>query len=245
VGIAQGNRDEFMIEFGRDGRVFTLAASMVVPRPRGEVFTYFADAGNLETLTPGWLKFEVLKAEPMPMQAGTMIDYRLRLRGVPLKWRSAISAWEPGVRFVDEQRRGRYRVWIHEHTFEDAAGGGTLVRDRVRYDMFGGTVGEPAPGEARFAEDLCVSTGEAAGDFWLSKASVGSADPAVICKNPSAPLVLRRGVAPAEPTDSYLAPFHQKENPQISALAPSRGLAQARGRDFLGQQIRSHARLAI
>ena len=112
--------------------LFKLETELWLPRRRDEVFRFFADAFNLETLTPPWLKFEVLTPRPIEMRVGLRIDYRLRLRGLPLRWQSEITAWEPPVRFLDEQRRGPYRQWIHEHTFE-ARDGGTRARDHVRY----------------------------------------------------------------------------------------------------------------
>jgi len=104
------------------------------------VFDFFSDARNLETLTPPWLRFEILSPGPIEMHVGTRIDYRLRLHGVPMRWQSEITVWEPGRRFVDEQRRGPYRRWIHTHEFEAAPGGGTIVRDVVRYAVLGGAV---------------------------------------------------------------------------------------------------------
>ena len=109
-----------------------LRASLRLPRPRPEVFAFFADAGNLEALTPPWLRFRVVTPQPIELRAGALIDYRLRVHGLPIRWTSEITAWEPPVRFVDEQRHGPYRFWHHEHTFEDAPGG-TFVNDRVRY----------------------------------------------------------------------------------------------------------------
>ena len=118
-------------------RTFELTREVLLPRPLAEVFPFFADARNLERLTPPWLRFEVLTPGRIEMRRGTTIDYRLRLRGVPVRWRSEITAWEPPVRFVDEQRRGPYRLWVHEHRFEERAGG-TLAGDHVRYAVPGG-----------------------------------------------------------------------------------------------------------
>ena len=103
-----------------------------LPRPRAEIFEFFSDAANLDAITPPWLDFRTLTPTRIDMRVGALIDYKLRMRGFPMRWRSKITAWEPPARFVDEQIRGPYRQWIHEHTFEDRQGG-TLVRDRVRY----------------------------------------------------------------------------------------------------------------
>lgn len=116
---------------------YRLTTELVVPRERGEVFDFFGDALNLESITPPWLHFHVLTPRPIAMHAGALIDYRLRLHGVPLRWRTKITAWEPCERFVDEQLVGPYRFWRHEHTFTEVAGG-TLVRDQVDYAVPGG-----------------------------------------------------------------------------------------------------------
>ncbi len=107
--------------------------------PPEELFPFFADATNLQLLTPGWLSFEILTPTPIAMGEGALIDYRLRVRGIPLRWRTRINLWQPPLRFVDEQIRGPYRQWIHEHTFE-SRDGGTLARDHVRYAVPGGAI---------------------------------------------------------------------------------------------------------
>lgn len=117
-------------------RIHVHESELWLPRPRSEVFPFFADAYNLERITPGMLNFRVLTPKPIAMKAGALIDYKLRVRGVPLRWRTRIAAWEPERMFVDEQLRGPYRRWHHTHTFEEKDGG-TLCRDRVEYAYFG------------------------------------------------------------------------------------------------------------
>ena len=118
-----------------------LDSELSLALPRAEVFPFFADAFNLEAITPPWLRFRILTPHPIEMGVGTLIDYRLRLHGIPVRWQTAITAWEPPSRFVDEQLVGPYRRWVHEHTFEDR-GGATLVRDRVDYEVTGGALVE-------------------------------------------------------------------------------------------------------
>ena len=113
--------------------------SILLPKPLEEVFAFFSDLSNLQTLTPNWLDFSILTPMPIQIQLGAVIDYRLRLHGFPIRWQSEITAWEPPHRFVDEQRRGPYKLWIHEHSFE-ARDGGTRVSDFVRYAAPGGPV---------------------------------------------------------------------------------------------------------
>ncbi|MHC4877187.1 MAG: SRPBCC family protein [Planctomycetota bacterium] len=120
---------------------FVLSCDHWLPLPRISVFAFFSDAYRLEELTPPWLRFRVLTEPPIEMCRGRLIDYRLRLRGVPIRWRTEISAWEPPVRFEDSQLRGPYRKWVHEHLFEEVDGG-TRVRDRVVYSVPGGSLVE-------------------------------------------------------------------------------------------------------
>jgi ligand-binding SRPBCC domain-containing protein len=125
------------VEIRPAGRGFRLTSSIVLPDAIGDVFEFFADAGNLNLLTPAWLRFKFLTPLPVAMQEGLRLDYRLRIRGVPVSWQSEITVWEPPYRFVDEQRRGPYRYWIHEHRFAPLDGG-TEVSDEVRYAVPGG-----------------------------------------------------------------------------------------------------------
>jgi ligand-binding SRPBCC domain-containing protein len=118
-------------------KIFTLETQLWLPRPVSEVFSFFADAGNLQELTPPWLNFQILTPRPIEMGEGTIIDYKLYIRGIPIRWQSEITVWDPPTRFIDKQRRGPYRLWVHEHPFREEDGG-TVVEDSVRYATLGG-----------------------------------------------------------------------------------------------------------
>lgn len=115
----------------------TLRTQILLPESIETVFDFFADAGNLEALTPPSLRFRIETPKPIPMFAGTLIDYRLNLRQIPIRWQTEISDWNPPHRFVDRQLRGPYRRWEHTHEFTECDGG-TLVRDSVRFIAPGG-----------------------------------------------------------------------------------------------------------
>ncbi|HRQ73885.1 MAG TPA: SRPBCC family protein [Phycisphaerales bacterium] len=116
----------------------TLRTETLSPLPIERVFAFFADPFNLESLTPPWLRFRVLTPPPIAMREGLALDYRLRVRGLAMRWRSVILAWEPPDRFVDAQSVGPYAWWWHEHRFEQLPGGGTRITDTVEYAAPGG-----------------------------------------------------------------------------------------------------------
>ena len=119
----------------------TIEREQVVAQDADQAFAFFADAFNLEAITPPWLRFRILTPRPIAMREGALIDYRLSLHRVPCRWHTRIDAWEPGRRFVDRQISGPFGVWEHTHTFE-AVRGGTLIRDHVVYRMPLGPLGE-------------------------------------------------------------------------------------------------------
>jgi uncharacterized protein (TIGR01777 family) len=128
---------DLRIALGKNvGPISVLRKSQWIARPPQEVFPFFANANNLERITPAWLRFQVLNPD-VAMRRGALIDYKLRLHGIPMTWQSEIIEWEPPHRFVDVQRRGPYSLWIHEHRFEPS-NGGTLVHDSVQYAAPGG-----------------------------------------------------------------------------------------------------------
>lgn len=122
---------------------YQLQRRQFIPRPLSEVFPFFADAANLEIITPPWLHFRILTPHPIVMEPGTLIDYRIVLSGVPLKWRTRIETFEPPYRFTDVQLRGPYRLWRHTHEFHEHEGG-TLMLDRVDYQLPLGPLGSLA-----------------------------------------------------------------------------------------------------
>ncbi|MBL8816079.1 MAG: SRPBCC family protein [Planctomyces sp.] len=125
------------IRWDSDQRAYVLKTVTCLPKSRNEVFHFFSDAFQLERITPPWLNFKILTPAPIEIGKGCLIDYRIRLRGIPIRWQTEISEWEPDVRFVDRQLRGPYQLWEHLHVFEDVPAG-TLMTDEVRYRVPGG-----------------------------------------------------------------------------------------------------------
>jgi ligand-binding SRPBCC domain-containing protein len=122
----------------------TLRRQQRLPRPPHAIFPFFAEAANLEAITPPWLRFAIASPTPIRMGAGTLIEYRLTLHGLPISWLTRVDVWDPDARFVDVQLSGPYRLWHHTHEFLPDGAGGTLMRDTVRYALPLGPLGEAA-----------------------------------------------------------------------------------------------------
>jgi ligand-binding SRPBCC domain-containing protein len=121
-------------------RIFTLEREQLLPGRPQDVFPFFADARNLEAITPPILRFEVVTPGAIPMRVGALIQYRLTLRAIGVTWLTSIQEWDPPHRFVDQQVRGPYALWHHTHAFVEA-GASTLMRDTVRYAIGFGPLG--------------------------------------------------------------------------------------------------------
>jgi ligand-binding SRPBCC domain-containing protein len=127
------------ITFDKVGKEYRLSALLELPHPIEVVFNFFANAENLEALTPKFLNFSILTPTPIEMETGKLIDYKIVIHGIPIRWKTRILDWNPPHSFVDEQIRGPYLLWHHTHQFESTANG-TLVKDVVRYIPFGGAL---------------------------------------------------------------------------------------------------------
>lgn len=114
---------------------YILERKQIIERPRTEVFEFFADAGNLERITPPELNFQIITPQPIDIKKGALIDYKLKLRGIPITWKTEITQWNPPHDFIDSALKSPYKQWIHLHTFEEGSNGETIMRDVVRYRL--------------------------------------------------------------------------------------------------------------
>ena len=121
-----------------------LERSQRLELPAERAFEFFTDASNLEAITPPWLDFKVVTPAPVEMREGVLIEYRLKLHRLPVRWRTRIVSWDPPVRFVDIQLRGPYALWEHTHGFEPDGEQAVVIRDRVRYALPFGALGRLA-----------------------------------------------------------------------------------------------------
>jgi ligand-binding SRPBCC domain-containing protein len=112
---------------------YILTRQLILDLPIREVFDFFADAGNLERITPPELNFHIITAQPIDIKKGTLIDYQLKIRGFPVKWQTIISEWNPPNLFVDKALKSPYKQWIHRHTFTKLSENKTLIEDEVKY----------------------------------------------------------------------------------------------------------------
>lgn len=117
-------------------KTFLFKTQRTVEQPLTKVFSFFSNAHNLAMITPSELHLEILTPAPIEMSPGTRIDYRLKLHGIPLRWQTEITEWNPPHAFVDEQRRGPYRLWRHTHTFKETVEG-VVVGDSIEYAVWG------------------------------------------------------------------------------------------------------------
>ena len=112
-----------------------LERKQIIKHPRDEVFEFFADAGNLERITPPELNFHIITPQPIDIKKGALIDYTLKLRGIPITWKTEITQWNPPFDFIDSALKSPYKQWIHLHTFEAGENGETIMKDIVRYRL--------------------------------------------------------------------------------------------------------------
>jgi ligand-binding SRPBCC domain-containing protein len=114
---------------------YILERTQIINRPREEVFEFFADARNLERITPPELNFHIITPSPIDVKKGALIDYELKLRGISIRWKTEITQWNPPHDFVDTALKSPYKQWIHLHSFEEGAACETIMKDVVRYRL--------------------------------------------------------------------------------------------------------------
>ena len=134
--ILQKNNDTAMKNPARPTRptsgLSSIYREMTLPWSLEETFAFFSDARSLDLLTPSWVGFKILTPTPIEMRAGTLIEYQIRIHGIPVRWRTEITEWDELHRFVDLQLKGPYQWWHHEHRFESCKDGTRMI-DKVEY----------------------------------------------------------------------------------------------------------------
>jgi ligand-binding SRPBCC domain-containing protein len=123
--------------------IHTFEREQFIARSREEVFDFFSNAGNLQEITPRFLDFRIVTPQPVEMRRGAVLDYRLRVHFIPIRWRTVIVEWTPPMGFVDVQLKGPYKLWRHSHAFEPAPGGTRMI-DSLSYELPLGILGEIA-----------------------------------------------------------------------------------------------------
>jgi len=126
-----------------ESKTYKLHRQAVIAQPLGKVFEFFSKAENLELLTPSWLKFKILTPLPIKMVKGVLIDYQIKLIGLPMNWKTEISEWQPPHFFIDTQLKGPYTKWVHKHHFKEVEKG-TEITDIVNYQLPGGLLAPAA-----------------------------------------------------------------------------------------------------
>lgn len=116
-------------------------AEQIIERPIAEVFDFFSKAENLQKITPPLLNFKILTPTPIAMGPGTLIEYQLKVRGLPMRWLTRIDSWQPPFSFSDVQLKGPYKLWHHTHEFEALSENRTFMRDKIRYEVPLGPLG--------------------------------------------------------------------------------------------------------
>jgi len=124
-------------------RIHRIARDQWLSASLDAVFGFFSNAANLDAITPDWLGFRILTPLPVEMRIGARLEYRLQLAGIPVRWRTRISHWDPPHGFVDVQESGPFALWEHRHRFTPS-NGGVLMQDQVRYALPLGPLGEVA-----------------------------------------------------------------------------------------------------
>ena len=123
-----------ILSFLRKPKVYTFKKEQFVPSDLDTVFEFFSRPENLEKITPSSMGFNIITPTPIDMKEGAIIDYTVKIMGVPMRWRTMITSYKKNEYFVDEQLKGPYSYWHHKHTFKEVEGG-VLIIDEITYAL--------------------------------------------------------------------------------------------------------------